>query len=116
MAQMIQHGSEIIRINTQKNTIEYSKDGGRSWHIRFFNISGGKGIFVDLFDNGSEILACTSKGVFSSKDDGHSWHSRCTNSAFGEFRQLASDGQNLLATTSKGLFCSKDGGHSWHRK
>ena len=106
MAQMIQHGSEIIRINTQKNTIEYSKDGGRSWHIRFFNISGGKGIFVDLFDNGSEILACTSKGVFSSKDDGHSWHSRCTNSAFGEFRQLASDGQNLLATTSKGLFCS----------
>lgn len=116
MAQMIQHGSEIIRINTQKNTIEYSKDGGRSWHIRFFNISGGKGIFVDLFDNGSKILACTSKGVFSSKDDGHSWHSRCTNSAFGEFRQLASDGQNLLATTSKGLFCSKDGGHSWHRK
>ena len=116
MAQMIQHGSEIIRINTQKNTIEYSKDGGRSWHIRFFNISGGKGIFVDLFDNGSEILACTSKGVFSSKDDGHSLHSRCTNSAFGEFRQLASDGQNLLATTSKGLFCSKDGGHSWHRK
>ena len=116
MAQMIQHGSEIIRINTQKNTIEYSKDGGRSWHIRFFNISGGKGIFVDLFDNGSELLACTSKGVFSSKDDGHSWHSRCTNSAFGEFRQLASDGQNLLATTSKGLFCSKDGGHSWHRK
>ena len=116
MAQMIQHGSEIIRINTQKNTIEYSKDGGRSWHIRFFNISGGKGIFVDLFDNGSEILACASKGVFSSKDDGHSWHSRCTNSAFGEFRQLASDGQNLLATTSKGLFCSKDGGHSWHRK
>ena len=116
MAQMIQHGSEIIRINTQKNTIEYSKDGGRSWHIRFFNISGGKGIFVDVFDNGSEILACTSKGVFSSKDDGHSWHSRCTNSAFGEFRQLASDGQNLLATTSKGLFCSKDGGHSWHRK
>ena len=116
MAQMIQHGSEIIRINTQKNTIEYSKDGGRSWHIRFFNISGGKGIFVDLFDNGSEILACTSKGVFSSKEAGHRWHSRCTNSAFGEFRQLASDGQNLLATTSKGLFCSKDGGHSWHRK
>ena len=38
MAQMIQYGSEIIRINAQKNTIECSKDGGRSWHIRFFNI------------------------------------------------------------------------------
>ena len=34
MAQMVQYGSEIIRINTQKNTIEYSKDGGCSWHHR----------------------------------------------------------------------------------
>ena len=34
MAQMIQYGSEIIRINIQKNTIEYSKDGGRTWHHR----------------------------------------------------------------------------------
>jgi hypothetical protein len=30
MAQMIQRGSELIRINTQKNDIEYSKDGGRT--------------------------------------------------------------------------------------
>ena len=116
MAQMIQRGKEWIRINTQNNSIECSKDGGRSWHIRFFNISGGKGIFVDLFDNGSEILACTSKGVFSSKDEGHSWQSRCTNNAFGEFIQLASDGQVLLATTSKGLYYSKDGGRSWHHR
>ena len=28
MAQMIQYGSELLRINTQKNTIEYSKDSG----------------------------------------------------------------------------------------
>ena len=114
MALMIQRGKEWIRINTQNNTIECSKDGGRSWHIRFS--SECKGIFTDLYDNGSEILACTSKALYSSKDEGHSWHSRCTNSAFGEFRQLASDGKVLLATTSKGLFCSKDGGHSWHRR
>jgi hypothetical protein len=30
MAQMIQRGSELLRINTQKNEIEYSKDGGRT--------------------------------------------------------------------------------------
>jgi photosystem II stability/assembly factor-like uncharacterized protein len=114
MAQMIQHGRELIRINTQKNDIEYSKDGGCSWHIRFS--SECKGVFTDLYDNGSEILACTSKALYSSKDEGHSWHSRCKNSDFGEFIQLASDGQALLATTSKGLFCSKDGGHSWHRR
>ena len=34
MAQMILHGRELIRINTQKNTIESSKDEGRSWHRR----------------------------------------------------------------------------------
>lgn len=60
MAQIIQRGSELIRINTQKNTIESSKDGGRSWHNRF--TSGLAGYFIDLFDNGTEILACTSKG------------------------------------------------------
>ena len=111
---MIQRGKELLRINTQKNTIESSKDGGRSWHIRF--ASSIAGCFVDLFDNGSEILSCTSRGIYVSKDEGHSWHSRCTSSMFGSFAQLASDGQNLIAQTSKGLFYSKDGGRSWHRR
>ena len=114
MAQMIQRGKEWLRINTQKNTIECSIDGGRSWHIRFS--SDCKGSFVDLFDNGTVILACTSKGIYSSNDEGHSWHSRCTSSMFGFFAQLASDGQNLIAQTSKGLYYSKDGGRSWHRR
>jgi len=30
MVQMIQRESELLRINTQKNDIEYSKDGGRT--------------------------------------------------------------------------------------
>ena len=29
---MIRCGNELLRINTQKNDIEYSKDGGRTWH------------------------------------------------------------------------------------
>ena len=114
MAQMIQRGKEWLRINTQKNTIECSNDGGRSWHNRF--TSGFAGYFVDLFDYGSEILGCTSKGIFVSKDEGHSWQTRCTNNAFGTFIQLTSNGQDILATTSKGLYCSKDGGRSWHRR
>ena len=68
MAQMIQRGKEWIRINTQNNTIECSKDGGRSWHIRFS--SECKGIFTTLYNNGSEILACTSKALYSSKTKG----------------------------------------------
>ena len=114
MAQMIQRGSELIRINTQKNTIEYSKDGGRNWHSRC--LGSNAGIYVDLFNLGAEILACTSKGMYYSKDDGRTWHSRYTSSSYGSFIQLASDGQNILATTSKGLYYSKDSGRTWHRR
>ena len=111
---MVQYGSEIIRINTQKNTIEYSKDGGRSWRSRYMGSVAG--VFVDLLVYGSEILACTSKGIYYSKDGGRTWHSRYTSSSYGSFIQLASDGQNILATTSKGLYYSKDSGRTWHRK
>ena len=114
MAQMIQRGKEWIRINTMKNAIESSKDGGRSWHIRFASSIAGS--FVDLFDNGSEILGCTSRGIYVSKDEGHSWHCRCTSSLFGSFVQLASNGQSLLAKTSRGLYYSNDGGRSWHHR
>ena len=114
MAQIIQRGKEWIRINTIKNAIENSKDGGRSWHIRF--ASSIAGCFVDLFDNGSEIISCTSKGIYVSKDEGHSWHSRCTSSLFGSFVQLTTDGQKLIAKTSRGLYYSKDGGRSWHHR
>jgi hypothetical protein len=74
MAQIIQRGKEWIRINTQNNTIECSKDGGLSWDIRFS--SECKGTFMELMDNGTDILARTSKGIYSSKDEGHSWHRR----------------------------------------
>jgi photosystem II stability/assembly factor-like uncharacterized protein len=114
MAQIIFYGSESIRINTQKNNIEYSKDGGRNWHQRYAGTHAG--IFIDLIDYGSEIIACTSKGVYYSKDEGRNWHSRHTSSSCGSFIQLASDGQNLLATTSKGLYYSKDSGRNWHRR
>lgn len=114
MAQMIQRGKELIRINTQKNSIEYSTNAGRSWHSRFSSSSAG--IFLDLFDFGSEILSCTSKGIFYSTNEGRSWHGRYTSSSCGSFLQLSSDGQNILATTSKGLYYSNNGGRSWHRR
>jgi photosystem II stability/assembly factor-like uncharacterized protein len=114
MAQIIQRGSELLRINTQKNDIEYSKDGGRTWHRRYTGSNAGT--YVDLFNLEAEILACTSKGIYYSKDDGRTWHSRYTSSSYGSFIQLASDGQNILATTSKGLYYSKDSGRTWHRR
>lgn len=114
MAQMIQRGREIVRINTQKNSIEYSIDGGRNWHNRY--LVSSVGTFVDLLDFGSEILACTSKGIYYSKDDGRNWHSRFMGNNCGSFNQLMIDGRNILATTSKGLYYSTDSGRNWHKK
>ena len=114
MAQLIQRGSELLRINTQKNDIEYSKDGGRTWHRRYTGSNAGT--YVDLFNLESEILACTSKGIYYSNDDGRNWHSRFMGSSAGSFSQLMVDGGRVLATTSKGLFYSTDGGRNWHRR
>ena len=46
MAQMILHGRELIRINTQKNYIEYSTNDGRSWHTRYTGTHAGN--FIDF--------------------------------------------------------------------
>jgi hypothetical protein len=74
MGQIINRGKELIRINTGKNSIEYSKNNGITWHSRYSSSSSG--IFSDLLDNGKEILANTTKGLFYSKNDGITWHKR----------------------------------------
>lgn len=114
MSQMIQRGKEILRINFQKNTIEYSIDGGRNWRSRYSGNSAGK--FIDLLDFGSEVLATTSKGIYYSSDDGRNWRTRYIGSTYGTFAQLMLDGSTVLANTSKGLCYSKDGGRNWHRR
>lgn len=111
MAQLISYGCDMLRINTQKNTIEYSSDGGRNWHLRYS--SSSTGVFYDLLQFGKEILACTSKGIYYSPDAGRNWHFRYASPFAGTFQQLSTDGRNLLATTSKGLYYSTDGGRNW---
>ena len=72
---MIQRGKELIRINSSnKQKIEYSTDDGRNWKTRYSGSSYGD--FYDLVDNGKEILATTSKGLYYSTDDGRNWHKR----------------------------------------
>ena len=114
MPKIIQRGQGLIRINTQKNTIEFSVNSGRSWITRFNGT--GAGVFYDLLDYGSEILASTSKGIYVSMTDGQSWIPRYRGTDKGIFGQLASDGSNILANTSRGLFASTNGGRSWIRR
>jgi ligand-binding sensor domain-containing protein len=114
MAQLINYGREMLRINTQKNAIEYSTNDGRSWISRYTGSSAG--IFYDLLQFGNELLACTSKGIYYSTNEGRSWISRYTGSSVGTFQQLSADGHNLLAITSKGLYYSTNEGRSWIKR
>lgn len=114
MPQIVNLGRELLRINVQKNSVEYSQNGGRSWVTRCSNSSYG--IFRDLLVYGNELLACTSKGVYVSTNDGRSFAPRCTNNSYGEFLNLQESGSELLANTTKGLYYSRNGGRSWVRR
>ncbi len=75
MAQMIQRGKELIRINpSNKQKLEYSTNDGRTWISRYSGSSYG--FFNELTDNGKEILAHTSKGLYYSTNDGRTWIKR----------------------------------------
>jgi len=72
MSQMIVRGKEIIRIcPTDRQKIEYSTNDGRNWIQRFKSYQCGD--FSELTDNGKEILAITSKGLYYSTNDGRNW-------------------------------------------
>jgi hypothetical protein len=75
MGQMLSHKQELIRINTKKNSIEYSNNNGLSWHHRFTG-TVMMGVLQDIMDNGEEILLTTTKGIYYSKTKGSSWHKR----------------------------------------
>ena len=74
MGLVINRGKELIRINPSKNTIEYSTTNGSTWHTRHSGSSYGE--LSDLIDNGKEILATTSKGIYYSKTNGSTWYKR----------------------------------------
>jgi hypothetical protein len=75
MAQMITRGKELIRINpSNKQKLEYSTNDGRSWHARYSGSTYGD--FMDLTDNGKEILATTSKGLYYTTNEGRSFSKR----------------------------------------
>ena len=115
MPQLINIGNEHLRINSAKNSIEYSQNGGRSWVTRCSNTSYGT--FIDLLPFGREILACTSKGLYASQNDGRSFSPRCTNtSSYGDFLSLQENGSELLANTTTGLYYSRNEGRSWVRR
>ena len=75
MCLMINRGGELIRISPKDpDKLEYSTNDGRSWMTRYSGSTAGR--FEDLTDNGKEILATTSKGLYYTRDEGRSWMKR----------------------------------------
>ncbi len=114
MATIINIGKELIRINSEKQRLEYSKNDGKTWLSRYTGSSYGE--FMDLLIFGDEILAVTSKGLYYSKNECRTWLSRYTGSSYGDFQTIQENGTELLATTSKGLYYSKNEGRTWLKK
>lgn len=70
---MIRLRNKLIRINpNDPRELEYSDNNGYSWH----RITSENFRFLDLMDNGSELLAETSDGLYYSTNEGMSWHRR----------------------------------------
>lgn len=111
---MLSTGTNLTRINTAKNTIEYSTNNGRSWITCYTGSSCGT--FIDLLQFGSDLLAATSKGIYASTNGGRSWVARYTGSSCGTFQALSANGTELLAQTDKGLYYSTNGGRSWIKR
>ena len=66
---IVTHQDLLLRVNTQKNCIEYSKFVGKTW-IKQGSVGSNGGDILDLLDNGSELLATTTKGLYYSKNQG----------------------------------------------
>ncbi len=76
MSQMIKYGGELIRIKPKDNRrLEYSNNNGSTFYERCSG-SGVYGNFIELMDNGPEILAITDVGLFYSTNSGGTWYLR----------------------------------------
>ena len=113
MAQLLQYGAEMLRINPSNNAIEYSRDG-RNWTRRFS--SQCYGTFFDLCLVGPDVYAATQKGVFFSHDGGRNWTGKYIGPSYGTFQTLMLRGTELWAQTTKGTYVSKDGGRNWMKR
>jgi hypothetical protein len=61
MSVLLNRGKELIRINpSNPQRLEVSINSGRVWSLRFYGLST-VGTFIDLVDNGKEILATPTK-------------------------------------------------------
>ena len=113
MPSMIEIDDMLIRINSDKGRLEYSRTDGRTW-VSLYHESSSTGEFYDLLynDEDDEILAITSRGIYYSRSGGRTWSMRYHSTRI-EFQSLKFNGDELLAQTSDGLYYSRNAGRTW---
>ncbi len=107
MSKTINRGKELIRISPENpHTIEYSTDGGQNWNRRY---SSGyyRDEFLELVDNGKEIVAQMSDGLYYSTDEGRSWNLRRREKRRSSTRSAGSSksGSSNKSEDSQGTGC-----------
>ena len=79
MPSTIKYEDVLIRINpNDAYRLDYSRNEGRTW-MHLYGKNSSTGEFEDLFDNGKELLARTTKGLFYSHTRGRTWTFRSRN-------------------------------------
>lgn len=113
MSLIVSDGSEMIRYNPSKASIEASNSRGFSWSMRYRCSSMGNVRAMTMHKG--EIILCSDQGIYVSKNSGKAWSKR--NSSERNFVDIQDMGNELIATTSDGhVYASSSGGFSWFKR
>ena len=113
MALSIVFGGEMIRYNPSSGRIEFSRNNGRTWSIRY---SGNTiGDVRCLISYGTELLVCSDKGVLYSTNRGITWGLRSV--SHKDFTEMVDAGSEIVATSQDGhIWYSTNKGLTWGRR
>lgn len=113
MSLMVSYGGELIRHNPSNGHIEYSANHSITWSMRNSRSVTGQVCCITAY--GSELLACSDKGVFYSSNKGVTWSMR--SSMHRDFIDIQDCGREILASTTDGhVYYSTNKGITWSRR
>lgn len=111
MASIVQYKDKLIRISSNRKSIEYSANTGYCWTL--LTSSAELGIVNDLLADGEHLFAACENGLFYSGNGGFSWAMRAQRGSYGNFQSIGGNYSQLFAGTTRGFHTSCNGGYTW---